>query len=120
MAMHKIRGNGPITATHIISLYQNDSLDDFLAYFPEHTDFVNEILHKLTDLMEKADIAYDCVKGYGPRREFALRAQTYIKPIQSYLFARLDEKVDCARTYFKQMKAKNIVELLNVKEIGLK
>ena len=117
---HKLRGNGPLTAVKVISLWQIDSLDDFLAYFPEHADFVDSILNKLRDLIEKADIAYDCVKGYGPRRDFALRAQSYVKPIQSYLFARLDNKVDCANTYFKNMKPRNLAELLNIKEISVK
>lgn len=118
MAIHKIRGNGPLTSQRIIGLWQTDTLDDFLAYFPEHTQYVNEVLIKLRDLIEKADIAYDCVKGYGPRRNFALRAQSYVKPIQSYLFARLDEKTDCASNFFKQMKAKNLAELLDIKNIS--
>ena len=118
--MHRLRGNGPITPTHIISLWQEDALDDFIAAFPEAVPLVEDIKKKLTDLIEKADIAYDCVKGHGPRREFALRAQSYVKPIASYLFARLDEKTDCASTYFKQMKPRNLAELIDVKDIGIK
>jgi hypothetical protein len=117
---HKLRGNGPLTATKIVGLWQTDTLDDFLAYFPEHTTYVNEILQKIRDLYEKADIAYDVVKGYGKRKDFALRAQSYVKPIQGYLFARLDEKVNCACDYFKGMKSKNLAELLTIKEIGEK
>ena len=115
---HKLRGNGPLTSTKIVGLWQTDILDDFLAYFPEHTDFVNKIIKQIRDLYEKADIAYDVVKSVRPRRDFALHAQTYIKPIQGYLFARLDEKVECARDYFKGMKAKNLAELLEIKNIG--
>lgn len=115
---HKLRGNGPLTSTKVVGLWQTDTLDDFLAYFPEHTDFVNKIVKQIRDLYEKADIAYDVVKGVRPRRDFALHAQTYIKPIQGYLFARLDEKVECAREYFKGMKTKNLAELLEVKNIG--
>lgn len=117
---HKLRGNGPLTTTKIISLWQTDSLDDFLAYFPENKALVDTTIQKVRDLWEKADIAYDCVKDSGKRRDFAIRARSYIKPLQSYLFARLDNKVDCAQTYFKQMKAKNLAELIEVKEIGLK
>ena len=120
ISMHRLRGNGPITPTHIISLWQEDALDDFIAAFPEAVPLVEDIKKKLTDLIEKADIAYDCVKGHGPRREFALRAQSYVKPIASYLFARLDEKTDCASTYFKQMKPRNLAELIDVKDIGIK
>ena len=120
LELHRLRGNGPITITKIISLWQDDSLDDFLAYFPENKPLVDATIQKVRDLWEKADIAYDCVKGYGKRRDFAIRAQSYVKPIQGYLFARLDDKVDCAQTYFKQMKVKNLADLIEVKEIGLK
>lgn len=115
---HKLRGNGPLTITKVASLWQTDTLDDFLAYFPEHTDFVNGVIKKIKDMYEKADIAYDVVKGLRPRRDFALHAQTYIKPIQGYLFARLDEKVECACEYFKQMSAKNLAALLEVNFIS--
>lgn len=117
---HKLRGNGPLTAVKIVGLWQTDTLDDFLAYFPEHTNDVAAIVKKLKDLYEKADIAYDVVKGYGKRKDFALRANSYIKPIRSFLFARLDEKCDCAREYFKSMKARNLAELLDIKNIGEK
>ena len=117
---HKLRGNGPLTAVKVISLWQDDTIDDFLAYFPEHTTYVNEVIHKIRDLYEKADIAYDVVKGTGPRKDFAMRAKSYIKPIQSYLFARLDNKIDCAANYFKEMKTKNLAAILDIKEIGLK
>jgi len=117
---HKLRGNGPLTAVKVVSLWQDDTIDDFLAYFPEHTTYVNEVIHKIRDLYEKADIAYDVVKGTGPRKDFAMRAKSYIKPIQSYLFARLDNKIDCASTYFKQMKARNLAEILDIKDIGVK
>lgn len=115
---HRLRGNGPLTTVRIISLWQEDLLDDFLAYFPEHTDYVNEVIKKLRDLWEKADIAYDVVKGYGKRKDFALRAQSYIKPIQSYLFARLDNKCENGQEWFKQMKPKSLAELIDIKNIG--
>lgn len=117
---HKLRGNGPLTAAKIIGLWQTDTLDDFLAYFPEHTLYTNEVVKKVRDLYEKADIAYDVVKGTGPRKDFAMRAQSYVRPIRSYLFARLDNKVSCASEYFKNMKTKNLAELLDVKDIGEK
>jgi len=117
---HKLRGNGPLTAVKVISLWQDDTIDDFLAYFPEHTTYVNEVIHKICDLYEKADIAYDVVKGTGPRKDFAMRAKSYIKPIQSYLFARLDNKTDCAMNYFKEMRSRNLAEILDIKDIGVK
>ena len=117
---HKLRGNGPLTVVKVVSLWQDDTIDDFLAYFPEHTEYTNQIVHKIINLCEKAEIAYDVVKGTGPRKDFAFRAQTYIKPIQSYLFARLDKKVENAFEFFKQAKTRNLVNLLEEPEIGLR
>ena len=109
---HKLRGNGPLTVAKVVELWQQDSLDDFLAYFPEHKNYVDGIMQKIKNMYEKADSAFDVVKGFVVRKEFALRAKGYIKPIQSYLFARLDNKVKCARNYFKTMKTKNLAELI--------
>ena len=117
MAMHHLRGNGPLTAEKIIELYQTDSLDDFLAYFPEHTKFVNDITHRITGLCQQAELAYNSVKGFPDRKEFALRAQSYTKPITSYLFARRDNKIENATSFFKGMRSRSLAELVGVKEI---
>lgn len=117
---HKLRGNGPLTVVRIISLWQQDILDDFVAYFPENIPLVEETIEKIKDLCEKADIVYDTIKGwYKKRSEFAFHVESYVKPIRSYLFARLDNKVDCASTYFKQVKAKNLAELIDIKNIKM-
>ena len=125
IAMHKLRGNGNISYSHLLELWQNDSLDDFMAAFPEYNSMIEEMGKKLNDLIEKADIAFKVVFSYvydnsNNRRTFARYASTYVKPIQSFLFARLDNKVDCANTYFKNMKPRNLAELLDVKEISVK
>lgn len=120
LILHHLRGNGPLTAQRVIELWQSDSLDDFIAYFPEHTDFVNTTIQKLTDLIEKTDIAYEIVKHEGSRKDFAIRANTYVKPVASCLFALLDKKVENAEAYYKQLKARNLAQLLDVKNIGIK
>lgn len=117
---HKLRGNGPLTAAKIIEFWQTDSLDDFLAYFPEHKEFVDKIIFKILHLAKKMDIIYDALSTIKNRKDFALYAKKWVKPIQSYFFARLDNKVDCVNTYFKNMKPRNLAELLNVKEISIK
>lgn len=120
LELHRLRGNGPITTTKIISLWQDDSLDDFLAYFPENKEFVDRTIFMVLHLAKKADTIYNALAGVKNRRDFALYAKKWIKPLQSYFFARLDNKVNCAQTYFKQMKAKNLADLIEMKEIGLK
>ena len=120
LELHRLRGNGPLTQKQIIEMWQEDSIDDFLAYFPEHKKFVDETIFMTLHLAKKADTIYNALAGVKNRRDFAFYAKKWIKPLQSYFFARLDNKVDCAQTYFKQMKAKNLADLIEVKEIGLK
>ena len=117
---HRLRGNGPLTAAKIIELYQTDSLDDFLAYFPEHKEFVDKTIFKISHLAKKMDIIYDALSTVKNRKDFALYAKKWIKPIQSYLFARLDNKIDCANTYFKNMKPRALAQFLDIKDIGVK
>jgi len=117
---HKLRGNGPLTAVKVVSLWQDDTIDDFLAYFPEHKEFVDKIIFKILHLAKKIDIIYGALSSVKNRKDFALYAKKWIKPIQSFLFARLDNKVDCANTYFKNMKPRNLAELLDTKDIGVK
>lgn len=120
MAMHHLRGNGPLTVEKIIELYQTDSLDDFLAYFPEHKEFVDKTIFKIFHLAKKMDIIYDALSTAKNRKDFALYAKKWIKPVQSFLFARLDNKTDRANTYFKNMKPRALAQLLDIKEINVK
>lgn len=111
---HKLRGNGPLTSARIVEMWQEDSLDDFLAYFPEHKDFVSGISFSIQRLIEITDLAYAGLKSYPDRKDFAFRAKSYIRPITSYCFARLNNKISCAREYYKNMKAKNVVEAISI------
>ena len=111
---HKLRGNGPLTTQHFISMWQEDTIDDFIAYFPEMRERVEKITHTISLLCEQADIAFQVIKGFEDRKEFALRAQTYIKPIQSFLFARQDNKCANATEWFKQFNAKKLANYLEV------
>lgn len=113
MAMHKLRGNGALTVLRVVEMWQNDSLDDFIAYYPEFRSFVDEVIHQLQHLIEIADVAFATIMryvNYNPsnRRTFARYACTYIGPLKSFLFARLDNKVQNAYDFYKGMRAKSL------------
>ena len=108
LALHKMRGNGPLTVARVIEMWQNDTLDDFMAYFPEHTPFIQQILQVMRNEMERAEIAFRAAVHLTERRDFALNANTYRNPIRAYLFARLDMKVLSAQEFFKQMRARSL------------
>lgn len=116
---HHLRGNGPLTVQRVVEMWEEDSIDDFLAYFPEHIKFVNVIMEEIAHLIEKAELAWDSTKGFTDRKEFATRAAMYIKPITGFLFARLDAKVENAEEYLKGMRPRTLSQILsmNMKEI---
>jgi len=125
LRLHKMRGNGPLNITQVIEMYQNDSLDDFIAYYPEFKSFVDEVIGQLRHLIDIADIAFSAIMSHSPatRADFAQYACTYIGPLKSFLFARLDNKVANATEFYKEMRAKSLSAhlqtILTHKEIGI-
>ena len=120
LRLHKIRGNGPLTTLRVIEMWQDDSLDDFVAYYPEFEDFVNDVLFQISNLVDLTEIAYKVVSGYDTpeRRDFARYANTYKPPIRSYLYAKLDGKVEDAIDYFAEMRARTLASFLAAKTYG--
>ena len=112
LALHKMRGNGPLTVQRVVEMHQEGVLDDFLAYFPEHREFVDVIARRINYLIDVADIAYTTIMSYGieNRAEYAKHATSYIGVIKAFLFMRLDGKVSGAAEYFKSVKAKVLAD----------
>lgn len=125
LRLHKIRGNGALTVARVVEMWQNDSLDDFIAYYPEFNGFVNEVMRVLVRLIDIANVAYSSIKGYDERRNFARYANTYLPIIRSYLFARYDGKVQDAKDWYRSFRAKSLAAFLTeasqggLKEIGV-
>lgn len=124
LRLHKIRGNGVLTALRVIKMWKADSLDDFVAYFPEYKEFVGSVMQPIRHLVQVADIAFHSIKGLEERKEFARYAYEYIPPIRAYLFARKDNKVENAEQFFHEaMLARNLLSFIEneikVKETGV-
>ena len=125
LQLHKLRGNGPLTITRVIEMWQADSLDDFIAYYPEFKSFVDEVIKQIRHLIDIADIAFSTIMSHEPatRADFAQYACSYIRPLKSFLFVRLDNKVQNAYDFYKGMRAKNLSAhlqtILSKKEVGI-
>lgn len=125
LQLHKLRGNGPLTITRVIEMWQSDSLDDFIAYYPEFKSFVDDVITQLQRLIGVSAIAFSTIMSYSPetRAVFAHYACSYIGPIKSFLFTFYDNKVANATDFYKQMRAKSLSAhlqtILNKKEIGI-
>lgn len=121
LRLHKIRGNGPLTLKRIIDMWRSNSLDDFIAYFPEYNDYINRVCAQINNLIFLADSAYTTVNHFTLRADFARSANTYIHPIRSYLFARLDNKVKDANEFFQKYSTNGLVNYLrNITDLELK
>ena len=126
IAMHHMKGNGIITINNVIEMWQKDTLDDFVAFYPEYMNFIQPIIKHLNRLIAVADLAYVMISRFEEiqsRADFAAHAKTYNRCIQAFLFARLDNKVDSAAAFFKTYRSKNITayleEFITTKNIGV-
>ena len=128
LALHKMRGNGPLTVQRVVEMWQTNTLDDFIAYYPEYDEFVSKIISAIRRLIDTSDIAFQVVFGYvnhnpNNRRTFARYANSYITPIKSFLFTRLDNKVSSAAVYYKDMRprqlAAHIALMIDESQIGV-
>lgn len=118
LRLHKIRGNGPITVLRVVEMWQEDTLDDFVAYYPEFKDFVESITNDIYHLTELCAIAYNAISNQPnviERRDFARYANTYMPPIRVYLYAKLDGKVESAIEFFLNMRARTLASYIIVK-----
>jgi hypothetical protein len=125
LVLHKMRGNGPLTITRVVEMWQSDTLDDFIAYYSEFKPFVDKVMGQVRHLIEIADIAFASIMSHSleTRADFARYACSYIGPVKSFLFTRYDDKVANATDFYKEMRAKSLSAhlqtVLTQKEVGI-
>ena len=112
LRLAKLAGNGVVTTSKIISMWQNEGLDDFLAAFPEWVPRVEQVVKKIEQWISIAEVGWGTVKGFSERKDVAIVVRSYVPLVRGYMFARLDGKVKNAREWFKKMDAKKIEELV--------
>lgn len=116
LALHKMRGNGPLTVLRVVEMYQQGTLDDFIAYYPEFKDFTDDVIERIRYYIEVCETAFKVVNSVvgamGERRDFAMYANTYMPIVRSYLYARLDEKVKDGSDYLMNMRARTLASYI--------
>lgn len=116
LAMHKLRGNGVLTIKGVIEMWQKDTLDDFIAFYPEYSEFVRSITTQLARLTSISDLAYLTISRFEDiqsRGDFAAHAKAYAQCIRTFLFARLDGKCENAVDFFKGYNIRNLVAYID-------
>lgn len=116
LALHKMRGNGPLTVLRVVEMYQQGTLDDFIAYYPEFKDFTDDVVQRIRYYIEVCETAFKVVSSVvgamGERRDFAMYANAYMPIVRSYLYARLDEKVKDGSDYLMNMRARTLASYI--------
>ena len=116
LALHKMRGNGPLTVLRVVEMYQQGTLDDFIAYYPEFKDFTDDVIQRIRYYIEVCETAFKVVSSVvgamGERRDFAMYANTYKPIVRSYLYARLDEKVKDGSDYLMNMRSRTLASYI--------
>jgi len=116
LRLHKIRGNGPLTVVRVVEMYQQGTLDDFIAYYPEFEDFVEEVTSRIRYWIAVCDTAFQVIRSVvgedAPRSDFAYYATSYHQLVRAFLFARLDNKVEDATDYCKHMRARTLASYI--------
>ena len=116
LQLHKMRGNGPLTVLRVVEMYQQGTLDDFVAYYPEFKDFIDDVIQHIRYYIEVCETAFKVISSVvgvmGERRDFAMYANTYMPIVRSYLYARLDEKVKDGSDYLMNMRARTLASYI--------
>ena len=116
LALHKMRGNGPLTVLRVVEMWQNETLDDFIAYYPEFKDFIDDVIQHIRYYIQVCETAFKVVNSVvgamGERRDFAMYANTYLPVVRAFLYARLDGKVKDGNDYFMNMRSRTLASYL--------
>jgi len=116
LRLNKLRGNGPVTFSRLVDIWKENSLDDFLAAFPQYKEKVQTMVETLIEWNNKVMKIWDSLRQETNRKEFATRALLYTPPIPACLFALCDHKVKNGFEFLENLSTQKVVKLLEVKE----
>ena len=109
---HKIRGNGVLTLNRVCEMWQEETLDDFIAVCPEYTDYIENFKEAFARLAIEMAAAYIKNMFILDRRDYAKEAMKYPSVVRAYMFAKYDNKCGTAAEYLKNMRPKALSEIL--------
>ena len=115
LSLHRIRGNGALTLNRICEMWQEETLDDFLALCPEYTDYIEKFKEAFARLAIEMAAAYIKNMFILDRRDYAKEAMKYPPVVRAYMFAKYDNKCGTAAEYLKGLRAKALSEALEEK-----
>jgi hypothetical protein len=121
VALHHLKDSMGGGNKSIVRILMANEGSEFLTYFPEFKPMYDEIKAKFEAWIEGMDETYEIIfeacnghKGKVNRKDFAMQA-TKTK-IPSYMFSRLDGKVNNIRQHIRDFPIDNVMKALKLKE----
>lgn len=114
MAAH-LANNKMISNRNLVIYMQEDKLDDFLAYCPQHAARVQDLLDRFHAKCTELEAAWEKHKACAqlPRREFA--AMVAKNPYRPYLFAKLQSPEMSADKFLLRQQTSALMRMLDLK-----
>lgn len=112
--LHHMRGENNLTAKRVIEMWQEDSLDDFLAFFPQHLDMVVQTMGRVEYLAHALDRRWEEAAKYAEnRKQFALYVNGHYPSFTcGWLFARLSGRVKSGVDYLRHINAEKVANVV--------
>ena len=83
--VHRLANNGSITLERAIDLIRTNELEEFLVYFPQYTDFINDVRHRFNkfyfDICFNVNMALIEKMNCKTRKDFAAVVKTFKYPM---------------------------------------
>lgn len=114
LALHKIRGNGFPTLRRICEMWQNNTLDDFIAICPEYKSFIDDFTVAIGELVLELYTAHAETIQLNTRAEIAHELfELGFSPVaRAYVFSLLDNHCVDSIDYLKKMRPRALSEVL--------
>ena len=113
VAAHRMRANNLLTPKLILEMWRTNSLDDYMALYPEHNSIIGRVMEQVAAMAEICDKWYFIsISNSNERKEIAQFLSQNCPPFaRSYVFTRLDNKVETAIEFLRNYK--NLERLIN-------
>lgn len=113
LRLHHLRGNGPLTVRRILTMWKEDSLDDYLGAFPEDHVLTDEVMAAIKQLVEGMEKCYTSINLNDTRANMAHFLLAYEPTYRAYCFSRLDHKIDNAINFLKRLRVQSFESTLS-------
>lgn len=101
----------------ILEIVRENEQSEFLSYFPEYTEYYNEIKVLYDAIIKEAEYLYETHKNIESQKEFALAVKD--SRVGFVAFSLRNKKVNSCKECLKDMDIKKLEQILEIKNIQI-